>query len=53
VWTELDGIKARYSDRFFHMSGLEKKTITITLEKDANKEDIEKALKINSIVDTY
>lgn len=53
VWPELIGIKAKYSDRFFHMNGKDAKIITIDVEKDSSVEKIKAALKISSIVDTY
>lgn len=53
VWPELNGVKARYSDRFFHLNGKDGKIVMMTLEKDSTLAEVEESLTVNSIVDTY
>jgi len=53
VWLELDGLNARYSDNFFHLWKDHPVTVEITPEEPISPEEIEKRLKIRSLVDTY
>ena len=53
VWPDLDGICAKYSDRFFDMDGENGKTVQIVLDEETEISVIEKKLTVSSIMDTY
>lgn len=51
VWPEIEGMRAKYSDRFFDMGVNRPKTVSVTV--DMTLEEFRKALRIYSIADTY
>ena len=53
VWPDIEGVTAKYSDRFFDLDGKDEKTIMINLEKDTEISAVEKRMVISSIIDTY
>jgi beta-mannosidase len=53
VWVETTEPDMRFSDNFFHMTGLHPVTIEITPEKPMSADDLKKVLKVRSLRDTY
>jgi beta-mannosidase len=53
VWPDLPGIKATYSDRFFHLHQDTPVTVTIRPKAPMSRAEFEQALQINSLVDTW
>ena len=53
VWLDIEGVSAKYSDRFFDLDGEKEKAVTIILSKEMTEAEFMEKLKINSIVDTY
>ena len=53
TWLELDGAEAKFSDNFIHLRPGAHRTITVTPAQPMTKADLEKRLKIQSLVDTY
>jgi beta-mannosidase len=53
VWLEIEGVQARYSDRFFNMMPGSVRTVTVEIPDEMKLELIKKNLKINSLYNTY
>ncbi len=53
VWPDLDGITAKYSDRFFDLDGENESIISVTTQEDMDESEFNEKLKIWSITDTY
>ncbi len=53
VWPVVEGMRAKYSDRFFHMIPNCVKTIIIEAADEAEPAQAERSLKIYSLYDTY
>ncbi len=53
VWPELEGIAAKYSDRFFDLDGKNAKTVIVSLKNGMTEKEFVEKLNINSITDTY
>jgi beta-mannosidase len=53
MWPDLSGVKATYSDRFFHLYPDEPATITIRPEQAMSQAQFEDALQIRNLVDTW
>lgn len=57
AWIELTGLEqevsARYSDNYFHLKPGKTYDINIEVDHDLTKEELESAIKISSLVDTY
>ncbi len=53
TWLELDGVDARCSDNFIHVTKENPVSITVSPARPMSKETFEKALKIRSLFDTY
>ena len=52
AWLELDGVDARCSDNFVHVTRDFPATITVSPARTMSREAFEKALKIRSLIDT-
>ncbi|MBN2238485.1 MAG: glycoside hydrolase family 2 protein [Dehalococcoidales bacterium] len=53
TWLELEGIKARYSDNFFHLKPGNPVTVEITTDEPVPLSEMMKALTMRSLYDTY
>jgi beta-mannosidase len=53
VWVETTGPDFKFSDNFFHMTGLHPVTIEVTSEKPVTVDELKKVLKVRSLRDTY
>ena len=53
IWPELEGIPAKYSDRFFDLDRGEDKKVKIALSENIAIQELKKKVKVYSIVDTY
>jgi beta-mannosidase len=53
TWLELDGIDARFSDNFVHISPDEPVAMTVRPAQAMTKEAVRRALKVRSLFDTY
>ena len=53
VWPELNNIKTKYSDRFFHIFPNRDKKVILTTESDQTVDEIKNKFIIKSIIDTY
>lgn len=53
VWTELPGVKAAYSRRFFHLRPGEPIEVNIASEKAMSRAEFEEKLKLYSVIDTW
>ncbi|MCP4379479.1 MAG: glycoside hydrolase family 2 protein, partial [bacterium] len=53
VWAELPGVKATYSDRFFHLCPGKPSVITITPQAETTLPEVEQAVRLYSLVDTW
>jgi beta-mannosidase len=53
VWPDIEGVPAKYSDRFFDLDGAGECVINITTQEDMDESVFEEKLKVWSITDTY
>ncbi|WP_165230157.1 beta-mannosidase [Aquisphaera insulae] len=53
TWLELDGVDARLSDNFVHVTQDHPVTIEVSPARPMSKEEFQKALKVRSLFDTY
>ncbi len=53
VWPDIEGVAAKYSDRFFDLDGKNEKIVIISLKSDMIEKEFALKLNINSITDTY
>jgi beta-mannosidase len=53
VWPDLPGVKAKYSNRFFHLRPGKSVIITIQPEKNLTLADFTKRLHVKSLIDTW
>ena len=53
TWLELDGVDARFSDNFVHISPARPVTISVRPAAPMTKDAFQRALKIRSLYDTY
>ena len=51
VWPDLDGISAKYSDRFFDMDGENDETVKILINGDLDIKEFKEKITIHSIAD--
>ena len=53
VWCDLEGITARYSDRFFHLRAGESREVLVRPSEPVSAEDMKKRLRTYSLWDTF
>lgn len=53
VWMDIEGTRAKYSDRFFDLTVDTPKTVKISLEEKLTKAEFEDKINIFSITDTF
>ena len=53
TWLELDGVDARFSDNFVHVSPAQPTTITVNPASPLTKDSLQRVLKVRSLYNTY